>query len=43
MLSVVFVWLYFVQARRATAVTPAYVSDFSKNDPFSEKQEDVSW
>ncbi len=43
MLSVVFVWLYIVQARRATAVVPAYVSNFSRNIPFPEEQEDLSW
>ncbi len=43
MLSVVFVWLYIVQARRATAVAPAYVSNFPGNSPFPKEQESVSW
>ncbi len=43
MLTVVFVWLYVVRVRRATAVVPAYVSDFSENSPFLGEQEDISW
>jgi len=42
-LSGMFVWLYIFQARRATAVAPATVSNFSRNIPFPGEQEELLW